>query len=166
VIYFDLKLSRRKSVILTVRQTRQVMKETWAAVGDRWQDEYLPLHFGGQAFSRYNYRPRSLNYKKKKRRLQARGTIQGGPETALVFTGLLKRSLLNHRQRQSAYPTRVTIHLVGPSYLAINYKPNRPNIGQEILTVNSSEMTDLMRHGKQVMTKAWERQSRINNRSE
>lgn len=136
---------------LSVRATRRVMKGAYEVIGKKWLEDYLPMHFHPIAPQRYGFTPRTAGTQKKKRRLAERGIVQDGGRLALVWSGVLRRAMLNHNHRVDAYPTRATIKLIGPSYLSINYKPGRPNMGREILTVIPDEAQKLNEAGARRM---------------
>lgn len=136
---------------LTVRGQRAALKSTWDETGKLWQREFLPKHFKSGATSRYGYQHRTIKTVERKRWLASKGKVEDGGNTPLVWSGLMRRSMLGFRQRQAAYPTRVTINLVGPSYLSINYKPGRPHYAKEILTVNSEERREIDRFMQQTI---------------
>lgn len=130
---------------------RQLGKYTKAAhqeVGYRWQIDMLPRHFTRAARSIYRYKPRSRNYEQKKRRLARLrpDLVKDGGESDLVFTGLTKR-LMKRRHQVQAYPSRVTIRMVGPSYLRMRpNKSNHPHKAAEITAVTREEerkLTDI-----------------------
>lgn len=133
---------------LTVRQTRAVLKGTYAVIGRKWLEDYLPLHFHPIAPQRYGYAMRTGATKKKKKRLAAAGKVEDGGRLDLVWSGVLKWAMLTHDHRVDAYPTRATIKLIGPSYLSINYRPGRPNMAREILTVTPDEQKKLAEAGE------------------
>lgn len=136
---------------LSVRATRRVLKGAYEVIGRKWLEDYLPLHFHPVAANRYGYTPRTSGTNKKKRRLAERGKVEDGGRLPLVWSGVLRRAMLSHSHRVQAFPTRATIKLIGPSYLSINYKPGRPNMAREILTVTSDEATKLAEAGERRM---------------
>jgi hypothetical protein len=139
--------------MLSKRARDRVLKGVFHAIGMKWQKDMLPNHFTLAAKEKYGYRERTNKYKRRKLRA-------GHGITPLVYTGLLKRSLTGFMQRVMAYPTRATIRLVGPSYLTINYKPGRPHLAREILTVAQDEREELTQHGHDVMFKLLEEEAK------
>lgn len=139
-------------VALTVRQQRRVTTAVHKAVGERWRDRFLRLHFLPQARGRYSYQRRSQATLKKKLRLAAIGKVQDGGTTDLVWSGRLKAAMMGWH-RVSASPSRSTVHMIGPNYLSINYKPGRPHLANEILAVIASEERELQETADKTMGK-------------
>lgn len=142
---FLLKVEVNSDLELTVRSTRAALKRTFYLVGLFWQRNFLKKHFTTSAPSIYGYRPRTPKTLARKRQLAARGLVESGGHIALVHSGVLRRALTHFTHRQDAYPTRVTIHLIGPSYFKTNYRPGRPNLGQEVTAISADEREQLRR---------------------
>lgn len=153
----DITEHHTKNYAISQRARTRVLKNTFQKIGEKWLEEYLPLHFRADARERYGYAERTVKYKRYKMK-------KTGGRTDLVYTGLLKRSLLNFSQRINAYPTRVTIKLIGPKYLTINYTEGRPNLGKEVLKVTPGEMNELMLHGHAEMFKFLEAEAARNGK--
>ncbi len=132
---------------LPVRSQRAVLKGAYHFIGETWLEDYLPLHFKPFAARRYGYAKRTERTKEKKKRLAERGRVEDGGRQPLVWSGLLRRSLLEHHHTVRAYPSRATAKLIGPSYLSIRYKSGRPNIGREILATTTDERRKLEEAG-------------------
>lgn len=147
------------NIVLSIRQRRKVMKATYHAIARRWMKRWLRKHFLPGAGARYDMDRRSNKTRARKKRLNEAGKIEGNEDTPLIHSGLLKAAMLNAEHRIADYPTRAVVHLVGPSYLRINYKPGRPNLTDEITRVIPIEMKDMAGVGekeqaKQIMTVA------------
>lgn len=143
-LYIEINETQTANYGLSARAVKRVTRGCFDAIGREWQKKFLPRHFSTEAMARYGYRERSKKYMRRKM-LGKKG------RTPLVYSGMLKRALTGFTQRQTAYPSRVTIHLVGPSYLNINYKPGRPNLGREIMAVSADEKNALAEHAHGVM---------------
>lgn len=152
-LYLEInETSTANYTMLSARARKRVMKGVFHAIGVKWTEEMLPQHFKVAAAARYGYAKRTEKYLARKYR-------EKRSATPLVYSGLLKHSLLDFKQRVMSFPTRVTVRLVGPSYLNINYKPGRPNIAKEILAVTSDERQQLVEHGHDVMFKLLEKEA-------
>lgn len=138
--------------MLSKRARNRVLKGVFYAIGKKWTEDMLPEHFKVSAAAKYGYAKRSEKYVTRKYR-------EKRSATPLVYTGLLKRILLNFSQRVMAFPTRATVRLVGPSYLTINFKPGRPHLAREILAVTGQERQQLLEHGHDVMFKLLEEEA-------
>ena len=57
---------------MTRATRRSIQKETYRAIGNRWQTKWLPRHFTRRARQIYGYRERSTRWKKKKEALAKR----------------------------------------------------------------------------------------------
>jgi hypothetical protein len=134
----------------SVRQWRACMKEAFEEQGRVWHSEFLPRHFEPYAAAKYGYQDRGKKYQQYKE-LAARGlgpyryqgpVLEGG-KVALVFTGLLKRTMIEPA-RIRAFPTRVTIRMIGPRYITMKpYKTRQPDKAAEITTVLPAEQRKL-----------------------
>lgn len=162
MIYFEVNQTQTANYGLPVRAVRRVLKGTWDAIGLHWQKEFLPRHFKIGAAARYGYKDRTRKTIIRKMKLAAKGKVAKSGRVDLVWSGVMERALTGFRQRQSAYPTRVTIHLAGPSYLKINYKPNRPHLAQEVLAVSGDERQALTQTGHDEMFKLLEWEAKRN----
>ena len=162
MFHIEINETQTANYMLPIRAVRRVLKGTWESIGEYWQKKFLPFHFTTQAYQRYGYARRAIATLKKKKKLATKGKVEGGGLLPLVHSGVMRRALTGFRQRMSAYPTRVTIHLVGPSYLTTNYKPGRPHLSKEVLAVSSEEREELTKHGHDVMFKLLEHESKRN----
>lgn len=155
MIYFKIEVN--EDLELSVRAQRAALKSTWNEIGLMWQRKFLATHFTTQAYARYGYSPRTpaYNYRKQREAKQGKG-VEGGGLLPLVYSGLTRRNVIGILHRQSAYPSRVTIHLTTPSYITTNYKPasvkangrDMPQLGKELLTVSQAEHEELRRYGE------------------
>ena len=127
-----------------LKQLKEMTREAHRSMGLLWAHEMLPQHFTERARLLYNYKPRTAKYLRRKIRLAAIGRVEDGGRSPLVYSGTLRRSSTRSRYLVRAYPTRVTIPVIGPSYFT--FRPRRasaPNMGAEITRVNPTEIRKL-----------------------
>lgn len=138
---------------LGIRKQRKVMTETHRDMGAHWDATYLPMHFRRGAGRRYGYKHRTHKTKKRKERLAERGIVQEGGKVDLVWTGLLKRSMLTSHSIR-AYPSRVVINMPTTSYVSSRPRDGkRPNMALEITSVAPSEVTVLTARASSTLDK-------------
>jgi hypothetical protein len=132
------------------RDLAEMGRQSYAAAAELWLGTMLPNHFRPGASSKYRYRPRTAKYLRTKRRLATIGKVEDGGTQDLVFSGNLRRYLTQRKQRVTRYPTRARVELQGPpgkggtrSYFDIRYRPGRPNLAQEVITVVRDEHQEL-----------------------
>jgi hypothetical protein len=141
---------------ISVRHFRDAMRDAWRALGEKWHREFLPLHFREDAKRKYRHQPRSTRYLAEKRaaaggsgwwyRLAQRvgRRIEGGGAIDNVLTGRMRDALL-HSARMIAFPTRLTVRMIGPRYMT--FTPNRnsvqPNKTVELTRLTPAEETQL-----------------------
>jgi hypothetical protein len=153
-VFQFLKVEINNMLDLSKRAQGRAYKVVWALIGLKWVKDFLPRHFTTQATSKYGYKIRTPGTLKKKKQLAQMGKVESGGVVPLVWFGVLRRALTLYRQRQSVYPTRVTVHLRGPSYFSTNYKPNRPHYAREITTVSADEVHDMNQYAGHEMRDA------------
>ncbi len=141
---------------LVRRELHEVLRTANYALGRQWAVEMLPKHFEPGAANRYSYQIRKVKYLRRKRVLAALGRAEDGGMSYLVLRGHLRRALLRTaRNAIRAYPTRVTIDLIGPSYFTSRpRRAGRPNLAREVTTVLQSEAKELARTFDQGFTAA------------
>lgn len=123
----------------TVRDRREVLKAAWGDLGLHWHQQYLPRHFAPGAASRYGYQPRTAAYLRRKLRAARQGKATAGGTTPLVFTGLLKRSLMSLATIRD-YPSRFTLEMEAPSYAPMRPRDaSRPPLAAEATRVRADE---------------------------
>jgi len=134
-------------IAITTDQPHDVTKRRWGsftkignrAAADYWQTKFLPRHFARAAHGRYRYQDRRRQYRKKKRYYGRVGKAKKGGRVAQVWTGLMER-MFRRRHMIKAYPTRFTIHMIGPRYISMRPKdPRKPWKAAEIMTVLADE---------------------------
>jgi hypothetical protein len=91
------------------RELPATLRKANEAMGIRWHQKMLPLHFGADAFTRYHYQPRTNKYERRKFRLY-------GHRKPLVFTGTLEQTFTRSAKIQPT-PDKVTIRMSGPHWL-------------------------------------------------
>lgn len=129
---------------IRIRQLKEMTREAHRSMGLLWAYEMLPQHFTERGRLLYGYKPRTAKYMKRKIRLAAVGKAEDGGRSPLVLTGALRRSALRSRYLVRAYPTRVTIPVIGPSYFTSRpRRTNAPNMGAEVVRVAPSEIKKL-----------------------
>lgn len=122
---------------------RDILKGVYYQVALRWQSVYLPRHFKRGNQKRYRLRRRSRRYLKRKRAMATRGVVKKGGRVALVFRGIAER-LFSSRHAIRAYPTRATIVMHGPRYVAMRpYKSQHHAIGLDITAMAGEEAESL-----------------------
>lgn len=127
-----------------VRQLKEITREAHRSMGLLWATEMLPQHFTERAHFLYGYKPRTQKYLRRKVRLASVGRIEDGGRSPLVYSGTLRKSALRSRYLIRAYPTRVTIPVIGPSYFTFRpRRANAPNMGAEVTRVAPSEVRKL-----------------------
>lgn len=132
---------------LSVRDWREVTKGANADVGRLYQT-FLPGHFRSGAARKYGYAPRSLKYIRaitgRKARAKAKGQAIAGPETPLVFTGLLRTSVLEFG-RVRGFPGRFTFTAPAPVYVPERPKPGNPQppLASEVTRLTADEIRRL-----------------------
>lgn len=141
---------------VSIRHWRDAMKDAWTKLGEKWHREMLPLHFREDSKRKYRHQPRSTRYIAEKRaaaggtgwwfRFAQRigRTIQGGGNTDNVLTGRMRDALLQS-PRLIAFPTRLTIRMIGPRYMTFVPNPNgmQPHKGAEITRLTQAEEAQL-----------------------
>lgn len=115
------------------RELDQVARTAHHGMGYTWASELLPEHFEPSARSIFGYQPRSRGWLRRKAAAAAAGKIEGNAQTDLVNSGALKRALLRAKHMVRAYPSRVTVDLVGTSYfIARPRRAGAPNLHREV----------------------------------
>ena len=130
----------QKGLLLTVRQFRDVCRGANLAVGRHWQRFMLKRHFDPDARSRYHYQVRTEKYMKAKKN-SGHGTVD------LVYSGR-SREYLQSTSAVRAFPTRVTITMIGPQYFRPMPgvgKKKMPDLQAELLAVTDDEREELIR---------------------
>lgn len=129
---------------LARRKLHELFRAMHYAIGVEWTEKLLPEHFLPSAFQALGYQQRKPRYNLIKDRMFRRGELhQGrrviaGSETPLVLTGRLREDLLRSRNMIRAYPTRVTIDLIGPPYFTLRPRKSKTTIliAREVLAVS------------------------------
>lgn len=120
---------------LSRRELHRVARAAHRSVGVKWAVDILPEHFGQGAGSRYGYTPRTHAWNRRKQQAKRFGKSEGGYGDDLVFTGELRRQVLQSaRFNIDDYPSRVTIRMTGPKYFTLRARSKHTiRIAQEIL---------------------------------
>lgn len=149
MVSFGVKFQRRETLGLTVREFGELKQRTWKAAGQYWSKVMLPRHFQKSAHNTYRYQPRSPKYLKRKERMAERGKAEKGGTTDLVLSGDLEQKVKDHVFIRT-YPSRMTMKLIGPSYLTSKPKGSRPNMGQELFAISDGEWKMITRRMQRV----------------
>lgn len=128
------------------RRWDKVKTAAHADAAEYWHKTCLPRHFRPGNRARYNLRPRSQKYQRRKewlatqsRVMQGRGAVQQGGKVDLVFTGAMARQLIQANTIR-AYPTRATLAMFGPRYVTMRvHTSNQPDKAAEITQVRQDE---------------------------
>lgn len=153
IVPWTMSVTFKKPPDVSIRAWRTGMKEAWRTVGLHWQQQMLPRHFTRAAAANYSHKPRKAKYLEKKRRLK----LRYGGEVDNVFTGRMEKSL-RQPARIIAFPTRVTIRMIGPRYMTFNPNTakgsNQPNKPAELTRLTGDEREDLsLRYHTEVLAR-------------
>lgn len=127
---------------ISIRAHRDMMRQAHRVQGLYWHTNHLPRHFEQRAVNRYGYQRRKAATLKRKERLAAKGKVLMGGKVYLVWTGRTMQNLRDFVGIRE-FPSRVTVRMVGPDYLRINYTGNRPNLKREITATTADERREL-----------------------
>ena len=136
------------SAALSKRAVNRVARSVNKSAAEKWDRQFLPLHFKRSASSRYGYKTRSQFTRKKKDALHSRGKIQGDGGDALVHSGLAKRTIAT-RHIVRGTPTKATVNMVTPSYFSLRSR-KRINMAKEVLTISTTEEKQINDHSQTV----------------
>jgi hypothetical protein len=124
---------------LSRRELHNVTRAAHGAMGVKWAVDLLPEHFQAGAHNAFGYADRSFKWQRFKEAQVRSGRADPDAANDLVYQGQLRDDLLRSaRNLIRAYPTRVTISLIGPEYFTL--RPRRKNTSQitrEVLAVNT-----------------------------
>jgi hypothetical protein len=129
-----------------LKRMPQGMKAAHLKICNHWQDEFLPDHFGSAAPGKYQHTSRTSKYLRRKRALAKIGKVESGGVLDNVFSGDMRRALLNTRQEIRADAHKGEIILRGPRHMFIRMS-GRPDKMREIKTVTVGEKRDLSAEG-------------------
>lgn len=164
-----IKIVENKPPDIARQAFRDICKRGFSHIANIWYREIFPKHFRVQAKNAYQHQPRTEGYKKKKKRMAARGKVAMGGTVDNVFTGAMMRQLKSGCIIR-AFPTRGKVTMTGPDYLKINFKNmgqakrhwwNRssrgtgspqPNKKRELTTLTREETRYLLREFKRFVT--------------
>jgi|SRR5579859_1547034 len=116
---------------------RDISKETWSEVGDKWHEEILPRHFDLSAMAEYGYAPRTRKYMIQKASAK-------GHQNPLTYKGDLQAQVTRLRD-VSAISSRgsdeggVNVRVSGPRYLHQRPQPGQPNLAAELSAVSQRD---------------------------
>jgi hypothetical protein len=136
---------------VSARRHREWMRAAFHAQGLHWQTQILPTRF--RANASYPRKKRTEKYLRQKANAAAKGKIRDA-SIDNVYSGFL-RDKLTAPAVIRAFPTRVTIKMVGPRYITMRvYQSNQPDKAKELLWVSPSEIQKL----RKVLLAEYERQ--------
>jgi hypothetical protein len=148
IVTFDVQL--KGLAALSRSDINDCLKSAFYAIGLRWRNVYLPLHFGEGAAARYHYAPRAGdpgNYRKNyKSSYQGRKYKLFGHTRPLEYTGALKEEALSDGRVTS---TRFYCRIPLPRGFNRRSVGQKANMADEVRKVLVSERKDLARHLKQ-----------------
>ncbi|HEY1600452.1 MAG TPA: hypothetical protein VGG64_12670 [Pirellulales bacterium] len=128
-----------------------ICRDANAGMGELWHREMLAPHFTPAAKGIYHHQPRTGPYLRRKLQLASRGLALEGGIVDNLLTGLM-RSALEAGGMVRAYPSRVTIGMVGPRYCTMRpYKSGQPDKAAEILAITDSEEKRLAKRGEELI---------------
>jgi hypothetical protein len=151
IVPWSFSVTFKRPPDVSIRQWRTGMRDAWRGVGQHWQQQMLPRHFTRAAAGMYGHKPRTAKYLARKRRggfnrFAARlgMTVKYGGEVDNVLTGRMEESL-RLPARIIAFPSRVTIRMIGPRYMTFNPRVggNQPNKPAELTRLTSDEREEL-----------------------
>jgi len=133
------KITRPPGV--SARRHREWMRAAFFAQGNHWQQQILPSRF--VAGTSYPRKKRTEKYLRQKLNAARRGKAILGGLVDNVYTGFL-RDKLTAPASIRAFPTRVTVRMVGPRYIGMRvYQSNQPDKAKELLWVSAAEQKKL-----------------------
>src|SRR5262245_52096293 len=117
-------------VALTPEQIRAIGRKALRAVGRRWIDTMLPIHFTNAAFSKYGYQPRNEYYRRRKRtRREITGVTPIGEDKPLVWTGRSREGAQRARFKlENSGSTTTAAGEVIINAPALNFRPTGSTI--------------------------------------
>jgi hypothetical protein len=147
-IHITVRFSKPPDV--SIRQWNEAMREAHAVQGRHWHETMLPRHFSLEARDRYGYQPRGKTYQfykelaaRGKGPFQHQGPVLEQGKMDLVFSGLLRRTMLDPA-RIRAFPSRVTVTMIGPRYITMRpFKTRQPDKAAEVTAVTPDEQREL-----------------------
>lgn len=130
--------------LLSKRGFERAKKAAMTVAATLWHRSMLKHHFTKSAKYTYKHKARTAKYQRRKIKLAERGKVEMGGQVDNVFSGTLMRNLQSYGSVR-AFPSRVTLTMFGPRYVAANFKMNQPNKPKEITTTTPSEETRMAR---------------------
>jgi hypothetical protein len=141
------KVLQKRPVGIARDPWRKIARESMGEVGHYWFQNFFPEHFKEGAKYKYRHRPRQTAYKRNKVKLAQRGKVLMGGTVDNVFSGRTMQALLGNIAIVRPFPSRVTVYMRGPRYLATRFRTasNQPNKPKELTTVTRDEQRVLNR---------------------
>lgn len=150
IVIIKAKYTTKRPLDVARDAWREIMRTAYRITGLHWVATYLAKHFLPGAGAKYKYRLRSKAYRARKDaklgKPWRRGgdIVIGGSNRPNVLTGYMMRAIQSQFIVRG-FPTRATVHLLGPSYFTMRFRMNQPNKGKEITTLLPNEKADLSR---------------------
>lgn len=136
----------------------KIIKGVLQQLAKEWHNRFLPQHFVAGAAQRYNYKARTIAYKKRKERVAA--TRNPEARLPLVWSGDLKRQTVR-MAILSGTAKKATARMQAPRYVHMYAKGgNHPHIAGELTRVTRDEADILAKMAEALMT------AELNNRTE
>ncbi|MBL9125837.1 MAG: hypothetical protein JNG90_19505 [Planctomycetaceae bacterium] len=124
---------------LLKKQIGQFMGRALGEEATFWHQNFLQLHFDPPARFRYDYKPRSPAWRKRKRALAAQGKVKKGGLADLVASGVFEEALMSFFTVR-AYQHYATLSMRGRSFVQVHLRDRRqPNYVAEITAIHPSE---------------------------
>lgn len=127
------------------RRFAEFSRQGMNAIGLLWDGFFKMLHFEENAASRYGYAIRGKKYQARKERSASRRSRHHSPDAArpLILTGALRRAV-RMSSPPRAFPTRVTVQIPTPHYVAMRpRRPGIPNLGLELTATTNAERREM-----------------------
>lgn len=113
------------------RETNRILKEAWFEMGLLWHTTMMPRHFEPSAMHRYNYKPRTPRYLKRKLR-------EHGHQNPLEFSGRSKLQA-QFRRRITSTSKGVRVTMRAPT-LSFRPHPSSPRMREELVRLTRGEI--------------------------
>jgi hypothetical protein len=127
------------------RRFKEFSRAGMNAIGLLWDRLFKMRHFDADAASKYGYQPRGKKYQAGKvRRVRGRSfKVSPDAERPLILTGAFRKAV-KMRQIPRSFPTRVTLALPTPHYVAMRpRRPGIPNLGLEMTSTLFAERREM-----------------------
>lgn len=117
-----------------VKELAEACRALHQAMGDKWKDDQAPEHFTPRARWIFQYKQRTLRWRKFKKRMAAKGLAEDGGDTDLVYKGTARR--LVHNASVNATRAKAVITHYMPRYFGKPPRPGSPDMRKEMLAIS------------------------------